>query len=133
MKSRELFKLVEFCKLHVKTPMCEIPVPLRSDKMSDNVQPEFAAIVDPLDNVALVSLLLAANFTNVDALETLCIACLACRSVRMVPDGPPEAGKQRVILKDEAGLRETFNITAVFTPEDKAAALEANPWLMAES
>mmetsp|Transcript_12954 Transcript_12954/g.33055 ORF Transcript_12954/g.33055 Transcript_12954/m.33055 type:complete len:173 (+) Transcript_12954:112-630(+) len=111
VKSSVLEKVVEFCSHHVKEPMPDIEKPLKSANMNEVVSEWDANFVD-LDQEALFELILAANYMDIKSLLDLTCAKVAS----MIKGKSPEE------------IRETFNITNDFTPEEEARVREENKW-----
>mmetsp|Transcript_13578 Transcript_13578/g.26190 ORF Transcript_13578/g.26190 Transcript_13578/m.26190 type:complete len:173 (+) Transcript_13578:125-643(+) len=106
-----LDKVIEFCKHHVKEPMQEIEKPLKSPNMNEVVSEWDARFVD-IDQETLFELILAANYLDIKPLLDLTCAKVAS----MIKNKSPEE------------IRETFNITNDFTPEEEARVRDENKW-----
>mmetsp|Transcript_6452 Transcript_6452/g.9686 ORF Transcript_6452/g.9686 Transcript_6452/m.9686 type:complete len:172 (+) Transcript_6452:20-535(+) len=111
VKSTVLEKVIEFCTRHVKEPMNEIEKPLKSANMNEVVSEWDAKFVE-LDQELLFELILAANYMDIKSLLDLTCAKVAS----MIKGKTPEE------------IRETFNITNDFTPEEEARVREENKW-----
>ncbi len=111
VKSEVLRKVIEFCEHHLAEPMTEIEKPLKSQNMADVVQKWYADFVD-LEQVLLFELILAANYMDIKPLLDLTCATVASMIKGKTPDE----------------IRQTFNITNDFTPDEEAAVREENKW-----
>ncbi|ETW09084.1 hypothetical protein H310_01543 [Aphanomyces invadans] len=111
VKSTVLSKVIEFCSHHHNNPMPEIEKPLRSGDMHDVVSEWDATFVD-IEQDLLFELILAANYMDIKSLLDL-----ACAKVASMIKG-----------KTPQEIRETFNITNDFTPEEEAQIREENKW-----
>ncbi|CAK4072015.1 unnamed protein product [Aphanomyces euteiches] len=111
VKSSVLSKVIEFCNHHHNNPMQEIEKPLRSGDMHDVVSEWDASFVD-IEQDLLFELILAANYMDIKSLLDL-----ACAKVASMIKG-----------KTPQEIRETFNITNDFTPEEESQIREENKW-----
>lgn len=111
VKSEVLKKVIEFCEHHLAEPMTEIEKPLKSQTMADVVQKWYADFVD-LEQVLLFELILAANYMDIKPLLDLTCATVASMIKGKTPDE----------------IRDTFNITNDFSPEEEAQVREENKW-----
>lgn len=111
--SAVLQKIIEFCTYYKQEdPMTELKRPLKSDKMSENVQPWYAEFADNLDQTMLFQLVLAANYMDIKPLLDLA------------------SGKIALIIKGKTceEIRELFNIENDFTPEEMAEVKKEDKW-----
>lgn len=111
VKAAILKKVIEFCEHHKTEPMTEIEKPLKSQNMADVVQKWYADFVD-VEQVILFELILAANYMDIKPLLDLTCATVAS----MIKGKTPEE------------IRQTFNITNDFSPEEEAQVREENKW-----
>jgi len=111
VKATVLSKVIEFCTHHKDDPMNEIEKPLKSAIMSEVVQKWYADFVN-VEQVLLFELILAANYMDIKPLLDLTCATVAS----MIKGKTPEE------------IRQTFNITNDFSPEEEAQVREENKW-----
>jgi S-phase kinase-associated protein 1 len=111
VKAVVLQKVIEFCTHHKDDPMAEIEKPLKSPNMADVVQQWYADFVN-VEQVMLFELILAANYMDIKPLLDLTCATVAS----MIKGKTPEE------------IRQTFNITNDFSPEEEAQVREENRW-----
>lgn len=111
MKSEVLSKVIEFCGHHFASPMKEIEKPLKSADMHDVVSDWDASFV-AIEQELLFELILAANYMDIKSLLDLTCAKVAS----MIKGKTPQE------------IRETFNITNDFTPEEETQIREENKW-----
>mmetsp|Transcript_26218 Transcript_26218/g.36948 ORF Transcript_26218/g.36948 Transcript_26218/m.36948 type:complete len:175 (+) Transcript_26218:149-673(+) len=111
VKATVLAKVIEFCEHHRTEPMTEIEKPLKSQNMVDVVQKWYADFVN-VEQVLLFELILAANYMDIKPLLDLTCATVAS----MIKGKTPEE------------IRQTFNITNDFSPEEEAQVREENKW-----
>jgi len=111
VKATVLAKVIEFCSHHKQEPMTEIEKPLKSALMGEVVQKWYADFVN-VEQVLLFELILAANFMDIKPLLDLTCATVAS----MIKGKTPEE------------IRQTFNITNDFSPEEEAQVREENKW-----
>jgi len=111
VKATVLSKVIEFCTHHRAEPMTEIEKPLKSAIMSEVVQKWYADFVN-VEQVLLFELILAANYMDIKPLLDLTCATVAS----MIKGKTPEE------------IRQTFNITNDFSPEEEAQVREENKW-----
>ena len=111
VKATVLSKVIEFCTHHREVPMTEIEKPLKSAIMSEVVQKWYADFVN-VEQVLLFELILAANYMDIKPLLDLTCATVAS----MIKGKTPEE------------IRQTFNITNDFSPEEEAQVREENKW-----
>ena len=109
VKATVLSKIIEFCTHHDQDPMTDIEKPLKSAIMSEVVQKWYADFVNA-DQVLLFELILAANYMDIKPLLDLTCATVAS----MIKNKTPEE------------IRQTFNITNDFSPEEEAQVREEN-------
>ena len=102
-----LEKVIEYCTHYQGDNMTPIQTPLKSNKLEDMVQPWYADYVKvPKDT--LFDLVAAANYMDIKPLLDL-----TCLAVSILIKG-----------KSAEELREMFNISEDFTPEETAAMEE---------
>ena len=101
----ELFARADFA-------LPDIEKPLRSSDMHDITEAWAASFVESLDQEELFEMILAANFLECKPLLDL----LCARVAAMIKGKTPEE------------IRQTFNITNDFTPEEEAQVREENRW-----
>ncbi len=106
-----LQKVIEFCTHYREDPMNEIQKPLKSSIMSEVVQQWYADFVN-VEQPMLFELILAANYMDIKPLLDLTCAAVAS----MIKGKTPQE------------IRETFNITNDFSPEEEAQVREENRW-----
>uniref|UniRef100_A0A7S0C259 S-phase kinase-associated protein 1 n=1 Tax=Proboscia inermis TaxID=420281 RepID=A0A7S0C259_9STRA len=111
VKATVLSKVIEFCTHHGQDPMTEIEKPLKSAIMSEVVQKWYADFVN-VEQVLLFELILAANYMDIKPLLDLTCATVAS----MIKGKTPEE------------IRQTFNISNDFSPEEEAQVREENKW-----
>ena len=111
VKSNVLQKVIEFCEHHAQEPMTEIEKPLKSQNMADVVQQWYADYVN-VEQVLLFELILAANYMDIKPLLDLTCASVAS----MIKGKTPEE------------IRQTFNISNDFSPEEEMQVREENKW-----
>mmetsp|Transcript_12194 Transcript_12194/g.22148 ORF Transcript_12194/g.22148 Transcript_12194/m.22148 type:complete len:170 (-) Transcript_12194:282-791(-) len=111
VKAEVLKKVIEFCKHHHEDPMTEIEKPLKSATMAEVVQKWYAEFVS-VQQVTLFELILAANYMDIKPLLDLTCATVAS----MIKGKTPEE------------IRQTFNISNDFSPEEEAQVREENKW-----
>mmetsp|Transcript_21791 Transcript_21791/g.31817 ORF Transcript_21791/g.31817 Transcript_21791/m.31817 type:complete len:164 (+) Transcript_21791:92-583(+) len=111
VKASILQKVIEFCTQYKTKPMSEIEKPLKSNVMSEVVQPWYAEFVN-VEQPVLFELILAANYMDIKPLLDLTCATVAS----MIKGKTPEE------------IRRTFNITNDFSPEEEAQVREENKW-----
>lgn len=111
VKSSVLRRVIAFCEHHVQEPMHDIEKPLKSSNMSEVVS-EWDANFVKVEQDLLFELILAANYMDIKSLLDLTCAKVAS----MIKGKTPEQ------------IRQTFNITNDFTPEEEAQVREENKW-----
>lgn len=111
VKASVLQKVIDFCTHYKEDPMNEIEKPLRSSVMNEVVQQWYADFVS-VEQVMLFELILAANYMDIKPLLDLSCATVAS----MIKGKTPQE------------IRETFNITNDFSPEEEAQVREENRW-----
>eukprot|EP00549_Striatella_unipunctata_P021777 CAMPEP_0118692874 /NCGR_PEP_ID=MMETSP0800-20121206/11565_1 /TAXON_ID=210618 ORGANISM="Striatella unipunctata, Strain CCMP2910" /NCGR_SAMPLE_ID=MMETSP0800 /ASSEMBLY_ACC=CAM_ASM_000638 /LENGTH=165 /DNA_ID=CAMNT_0006590987 /DNA_START=156 /DNA_END=653 /DNA_ORIENTATION=- len=111
VKAAVLTKVVEFCNHYINEPMTDIEKPLKSSIMAEVVQKWYADFVH-VEQVLLFELILAANYMDIKPLLDLTCATVAS----MIKGKTPEE------------IRQTFNITNDFSPEEEAQVREENKW-----
>lgn len=111
VKSTVLSKVIEFCGHHFNNPMADIEKPLKSPDMHDIVSDWDANFVD-IEQELLFEMILAANYMDIKGLLDLTCAKVAS----MIKGKTPQE------------IRETFNITNDFTPEEESQIREENKW-----
>lgn len=111
VKSSVLRRVISFCEHHVREPMHDIEKPLKSSNMAEVVS-EWDANFVKVEQDVLFELILAANYMDIKSLLDLTCAKVAS----MIKGKTPEQ------------IRQTFNITNDFTPEEEAQVREENKW-----
>jgi S-phase kinase-associated protein 1 len=111
-----LQKVIEFCKHYQEEPMTSIQTPLKSSKLEDLVQQWYADFVKIEKNM-LFDLVAAANFMDIKPLLDL-----TCLAVSILIKG-----------KSAVELREMFNISSDFSPEEDAQIKKENGWVEKEN
>jgi S-phase kinase-associated protein 1 len=111
-----LQKVIEFCKHYQEEAMTSIQTPLKSSKLEDLVQQWYADFVKIEKNM-LFDLVAAANFMDIKPLLDL-----TCLAVSILIKG-----------KSAAELREMFNISSDFSPEEDAQIKKENGWVEKEN
>jgi S-phase kinase-associated protein 1 len=111
IKASVLQKVIEFCTHYIEDPMNEIQKPLKSSIMGEVVQQWYADFVN-VEQPMLFELVLAANYMDIKPLLDL-----TCAAVASMIKG-----------KTTEEIRETFNITNDFSPEEEAQLREENRW-----
>lgn len=106
-----LTKVIEYCTHYQEEPMTPITTPLKSSKIEDLVQPWYASFVQ-LEQPMLFELVTAANYMDIKSLLDL-----TCLAVSIYIKG-----------KSAEELRQIFNISAEFSPEDEEQVREENSW-----
>ena len=106
-----LRRVISFCEHHVREPMHDIEKPLKSSNMAEVVS-EWDANFVKVEQDVLFELILAANYMDIKSLLDLTCAKVAS----MIKGKTPEQ------------IRQTFNITNDFTPEEEAQVREENKW-----
>jgi len=110
--SEVLKKVIEFCNHHTFVEqMTEIQTPLRSPKLEELVQEWYADFVKVPRNM-LFDLVAAANFMDIKPLLDL-----TCLAVSILIKG-----------KSAGELREMFNLSPEFSPEEEAQAQREQRW-----
>lgn len=110
-----LEKIVEFCEHYVNSEkMTHIEKPLKSSKMSENVQDWYANFVDEMETSMLLDVILAANFMDIQSLLDLTCAKVASIIKGHTPDE----------------IRQKFGIVNDFTPEEEEKIKNENKWIM---
>ena len=109
--------VAEWCTFHSTHPLSTIEKPLRSPQLSEcGVQEWDEQFIDkPQEDV--FNLIKAANFLDIQGLLDL-----ACAKIASLIRG-----------KSPEEIRQTFNITNDYTPEEEAAVLEENAWCLRET
>lgn len=107
-----LAKVIEYCKHYQEEPMTAIQTPLKSSKLEDLVQQWYADFVKIEKNM-LFDLVAAANFMDIKPLLDL-----TCLAVSILIKG-----------KSAVELREMFNISSEFSPEEDAQIKKENAWV----
>jgi S-phase kinase-associated protein 1 len=106
-------KILEFLDYHSNHgPMRKIAKPVASKNIGDFVDEFDARLVAECSQEMLFELILAANNLDMKDLMDLCCAQVAC----LIKGKTPEE------------IRQTFNITNDFTPEEEAQVREENAW-----
>jgi len=103
VKDTVLSKVIEYCTHYKEEPMTAIQTPLKSSKIEDLVQPWYANFVK-VDQALLFELVTAANFMDIKPLLDL-----TCLAVSVLIKG-----------KQASELRQIFNISNDFSPEEEA-------------
>ena len=103
VKDSVLSKVIEYCTHYKEEPMTAIQTPLKSSKIEDLVQPWYTNFVK-VDQALLFELVTAANFMDIKPLLDL-----TCLAVSVLIKG-----------KQASELRQIFNISNDFTPEEEA-------------
>jgi len=112
VKDAVLTKVVEYCKHYTtEEAMTQIQTPLKSSKLEDLVQTWYADFVD-VEQPLLFELVTAANFMDIKPL--LDLTCLAV-SIAIKGKTAPQ-------------LREIFNISNEFSPDEEAQIREESQW-----
>jgi len=112
VKDAVLAKVVEYCKHYTtEEAMTQIQTPLKSSKIEDLVQAWYADFVD-VEQSLLFELVTAANFMDIKPL--LDLTCLAV-SIAIKGKTAPQ-------------LREIFNISNEFSPDEEAQVREESQW-----
>jgi S-phase kinase-associated protein 1 len=111
-----LSKVIEFCKHYQEEAMTSIQTPLKSSKLEDLVQQWYADFVKIEKNM-LFDLVAAANFMDIKPLLDL-----TCLAVSILIKG-----------KSAVELREMFNISSDFSPEEDAQIKKENGWVEKEN
>jgi S-phase kinase-associated protein 1 len=107
-----LQKVIDFCEHYRQIEeMIPIQTPLKSAKLEDLVQPWYSDFVK-IDKNMLFDLVAAANFMDIKPLLDL-----TCLAVSILIKG-----------KSATELREMFNISSEFTPDEQAHAQRENNW-----
>lgn len=104
VSSPVLEKVIAYCKHYQEEEMTPIQTPLKSSKLEELVQQWYADFVKVPKNM-LFDLVAAANFMDIKQLLDL-----TCLAVSIMIKG-----------KSAAELREMFNISPEFTPEEELA------------
>jgi len=112
VKDTVLSKVIEYCTHYKEEPMTAIQTPLKSSKIEDLVQPWYANFVK-VDQALLFELVTAANFMDIKPLLDL-----TCLAVSVLIKG-----------KQASELRQIFNISNDFSPEEEAQVREENKWV----
>lgn len=107
-----LEKVIDYCKHYQEEPMTPIQTPLKSSKLEDLVQSWYADFVK-VDKNVLFDLVAAANFMDIKPLLDL-----TCLAVSILIKG-----------KSAAELREMFNISSEFSPEEEAQIARENQFV----
>jgi S-phase kinase-associated protein 1 len=106
-----LTKVIEYCTHYQEEPMTPITTPLKSSKIEDLVQPWYVSFVQ-VEQPMLFELVTAANYMDIKSLLDL-----TCLAVSIYIKG-----------KSAEELRQIFNISAEFSPEDEEQVREENSW-----
>jgi len=106
-------KTIEFYRMEEEEPMPNLATPLASSDMADLVGPRYAAFVDGLSQVVLFELITFANLMEMKSL--LDLGC--CKTAAMLKGKTAEE------------IRELFNITNDFSPEEEEQVREENGWV----
>ena len=109
VSSPVLEKVIAYCKHYQEEEMTPIQTPLKSSKLEELVQQWYADFVKVPKNM-LFDLVAAANFMDIKPLLDL-----TCLAVSIMIKG-----------KSAAELREMFNISPEFAPEEEIAQTEAS-------
>lgn len=115
VSGKVLAKVITFLEHHRTDPMVKIEKPLKSSKMEEVVGEWYANYCDiPMESEQelLYDVIRAANYMDIKPLLDLMCAKVAS----MIKGRTPEE------------LRQTFNITNDFTPEEEKEVREANSW-----
>jgi len=112
VKDSVLTKVIEYCTHHSTVEaMTQIQTPLKSSKIEDLVQPWYAEFVR-IEQSLLFELVTAANFMDIKPLLDL-----TCLAVSVSIKG-----------KSASELRNIFNISNEFTPEEETQVREESQW-----
>jgi S-phase kinase-associated protein 1 len=111
-----LGKVIEFCRYYLEDEMRPIQTPLTSNKLEELVQEKYANFVK-VDKNLLFDLVAASNFMDIKPLLDL-----SCLAVSILIKG-----------KSAAELRQMFNISNEFSPEEKAQMARDNNRAIDES
>lgn len=112
VRSVVLVKVIEYCKHYQEEEMRQIQTPLKADKLKDLVQQWYADFVQ-VDRTLLFDLVAAANFMDIKPLLDL-----TCLAVAIQIKG-----------KSAQELRQMFNISNEYTPEEQAQIANENEWV----
>jgi len=112
VKTPILGKVIEYCRFHKDTPAGDIQKPLKSQNLTECGVSEWDSEFVNIEQEILFELILAANYLDIKGL--LDLACAKVAS--MIKGKTPEE------------IRQTFNITNDFTPEEEAQVREENKW-----
>ena len=107
-----LKKVIEYCNHYREEAMSPIQTPLKSAKLDDLVQAWYVEFVKVSKDM-LFDLVAAANFMDIKPLLDL-----TCLAVSILIKG-----------KSAGELRDMFNISADFTPEEEEQAKRENEWV----
>jgi len=111
VKPQILKKVIEYMSYHNSNPADEIEKPLKSANMREVVSEWDATFVE-IEQETLFELILAANYMDIKSLLDLTCAKVAS----MIKGKNPEE------------IRQKFNITNDFTPEEEEAVRAENKW-----
>lgn len=106
-------KILEFIRMHMKTPMKKIEKPLQSANLKDVVNEPFVAFVESMTQDELYDVIEATNQLDVQELMDL----LCAKLVTQMKGKTPEE------------LRATFGIANDFTPEEEEAVMRETKWV----
>merc|ERR1712087_497169 len=104
-------KVIEYMTYHNSNPADEIEKPLKSANMREVVSEWDATFVE-IEQETLFELILVANYMDIKSLLDLTCAKVAS----MIKGKTPQE------------IRETFNITNDFTPEEESQIRAENKW-----
>jgi S-phase kinase-associated protein 1 len=112
VKSGVLQKVIDYCKHHKDSPAEEIQKPLKSHLLLECGVSDWDHDFVSIEQEVLFELILAANY-----LDIKCLLDLTCAKVASMIKG-----------KTPEEIRQQFNISNDFTPEEEAQVREENKW-----
>lgn len=105
-------RILAFCTHYKDAKMSPIEKPLKSSNLADVVDEWYASFIDLEKMDDIVSLVIAANYLDIDPLTELSCAKLA----------------SQIKGKTAEEIRKKFGIENDFTPEEEAQIREENKW-----
>jgi S-phase kinase-associated protein 1 len=105
-------RILEFCRHYRDAKMSPIEKPLKSSNLADVVDEWYAKFIDLEKMDDIISLVIAANYLDIDPLTELSCAKLA----------------SLIKGKTAEEIRKKFGIENDFTPEEEAQIREENKW-----